>query len=314
MKTPDGRIPAPPFSKGQIISMAGELIAEHVRVVGRKEILSQGLSFNQVYETVIYPKYEIEIVEDEDLGVDEDGKKILGCFDIEHDRAYIDPSLARERSDPRRTFTLWHEVGGHGVLQGEWLRAQLSARKHGGRLVTTEESLSSATQQRLERQANVFAAHASAPAWLVDTAIALIFQPTKPFVYFRPGYYWLDMRGSQRRFRVSSFEDLCCLIAKEIKHKFDGLSTESLSYRVAESRQLVNRASAPLLLPRVARLRASSSSPAHCDFAATLRELLPAAGTSSAKCDPLPERRRGPLPNRTIRRMPRIETAAARSA
>ena len=97
------------------------------------------------------------------LGHDEQRNKILGRFDVETNTAYIDTSLGPESPDPRRIFTCWHEVGGHGILQGQWLCREL-ARSHRFRyIITTEDSLDGRTRYELDRQANLFAAHAAAP-------------------------------------------------------------------------------------------------------------------------------------------------------
>lgn len=75
------------------------------------------ISFSSVYDNVVYPQYEIIVEEGCDLGVDDEGQKILGEYDPLSNIAYIDDAISEESNDPRRTFTLWHEVGGHGVLQ-----------------------------------------------------------------------------------------------------------------------------------------------------------------------------------------------------
>src|SRR5262249_12484155 len=158
---------------------------------GRADLVTRGLRFDDVYDDIIYPHYGIELDESRHLGADDAGKKILGCYEPTRNRALIDRSL---RDDPRRVFTLWHEVGGHGVLQGQWFRDQLNQRSFEA-IVTTDASLAPDTVDALERQANIFASHAAAPSWLVDAVIAKVFRPTKLFLFFGPCLYWLEVNG-----------------------------------------------------------------------------------------------------------------------
>ncbi len=165
-------IKPPLISQKAIIERAERLINEFVQLRGGKHnVLMSGLCFDRVYEEVIYPNYGIEIDESKELGDDDEGKKILGYYEPFANKAYVDVSL---RDDPRRTFTRWHEVGGHGILQGDWLRKEGSKT----RIVTTEEDISPIALDVLERQANIFAAHAVAPSWLVNGLISRLFRPS----------------------------------------------------------------------------------------------------------------------------------------
>src|SRR3954469_8438259 len=105
---------APSFTKQEIVGQAEELTKEFYRSFWGPEFDTKliGINFDVVFETLIYPKYEIALVEDQDLGFDESGEKSFGKFDVEENTAYIDVSLRPELKDPRRIFTCWHEVGG----------------------------------------------------------------------------------------------------------------------------------------------------------------------------------------------------------
>ena len=78
-----GRLSAPPFSREQIIDRAQEIIARYAAVVGKHQILQRGLCFRELYEEVIYPDHEVELIEGTDLGYDTKGRKLLGMFDVE---------------------------------------------------------------------------------------------------------------------------------------------------------------------------------------------------------------------------------------
>lgn len=250
MTTPRiGQITAPPFKNSHIDDLASALVKRFEAVAGRDHLLKHGMRFRELYEQVIYPDYEIELVEDVDLAFDSAGKKVLGVYDVEGNTVMIDRSINEQSGDPRRTFTLHHEVLGHGVLQGSWLRQE--RERFPNFLVSTEESIGSEVVSTLERQANRFAAITSAPPWLVDAALILTFRPTKPFVYLRPSQYWLDVRGTSRPYDVTSHANLCERLAFFIRDWFDGLSVQSLSYRVSTSRLVADR-SLQIMLRRAA--------------------------------------------------------------
>ena len=119
------RIDAPPFSNRRIVRSAEELTKNYVRAMKPDPRLLT-INLDHVYENHIYPKYGIGLEEDCNLGHDKQGKKILGRFDVETNTAYIDASLGPKGRGHRRIFTCWYEVGGHGILQGEWLRRELA--------------------------------------------------------------------------------------------------------------------------------------------------------------------------------------------
>jgi len=245
----------PPLKRADVVHEAEKLIDQYVDHLGWEAVVARGLSFDDVYHDVIYPQYEIELIEDEDLGTDPDGKKVLGSFDILSNTAYIDKSLRIGSGDPRRAFTCWHEVGGHGILQGAWLKGQLERGLCAEHLITTEASLSPATVNQLERQANLFAASASAPKWLVRAILVDIFSLNRLFRYAGPGGYNLYVHGKDVPCRVSSFDHLCQQIAKRIQHRFWGLSVESLTYRVKESGFVIETSASKVTLRRTASIR-----------------------------------------------------------
>jgi len=215
----------PKFSNRKVIELAENLSYKYL--LSRPQDLEfLAIGFDVVYEQVIYPEYEIMLVEDDDLGFDGDGEKILGMYDPLENTAYIDRSL--DPMDPRYTFTRWHEVGGHGVLQGRWLRSELERLNRTSRLITTSHSISFETESVLERQANLFAAHAGAPFALLDHVIHETFDLSRPFRYCGRGRY--DVKG--KSYDVTSLNDLCRLIARHIQSRFGGLSLESLSYSI----------------------------------------------------------------------------------
>ena len=228
------QIQAPKFTNAEIIKRAEELTKRWARHVG-PDIGLVLTSFDAIYNEIIYPEYEIKLKENCDLGFDEEGVKILGEYDWMENVAYIDQAINEETSDPRRAFTLWHEVGGHGVLQGDWLRKEQSRVSGNHRLVTTELSIKNQTIDVLERQANLFAANAGVPLWLLEYRMRQVYRPTRPFRFIGPSRYCLDVNGRCRYGDVSTFDDLCRFIAYYVKSSFGGMSSESIGYQVAKT-------------------------------------------------------------------------------
>lgn len=259
MKKPNGQrrnLQAPRWSRREIIDAAGRLMARYEAIVGRDYIQSHGLHFNDVYERLLYPEFQIDLYEEADLGTDDHGEKILGRYDVDANVAHLDRVIAPESGDPRRAFTCWHEVAGHGALQGDWLREQLAA---GGRgfVNVTDVSLSPDEERVLERQANLFAAHLAAPDWLINYAVHTILRPTRRFVFFGPCLYWLDVHGVPIRKHVADVADLCGWIGSKIAGYFGGLSAQALGYRIREMGWVRDRSIPRLQLHRTATRRRS---------------------------------------------------------
>lgn len=219
----------PVLSSSAIIRQAEQLAERFLRESELPpEMLS--ISFDAAYERLIYPEYGIVLEDGYDLGVDVKGSKILGKYDPLENVAYIDASLPEK--DPRRSFTCWHEVGGHGVLQGEWLRREIRRVESHFYTTTTEASLNFETTNVLERQANLFAAHAGAPTSLLCLTLLQILDLKRPIRYVGPGSYIFDVRKRRQTFQVESFNDLCRVIGRIIQPRFGYLSIEALSYRI----------------------------------------------------------------------------------
>jgi hypothetical protein len=199
------------------------------------------MSFELIYEDILYPEYEIDFEDDCDLGCDADGEPILGEYDPDKNHICIDRALRNmaELNGRKRIFTIWHEVA-HAILHRTWLRAEAS-RLGVKKLVETELSLEPDVESKIERQANLFAAHAAAPTWFLDYVLRETFGlRNRSLRYTAPGRYCLYVRGADLFYEVSSFGNFCALIAYHIRNRFGGLSVEALSYRVAQSRYVLD--------------------------------------------------------------------------
>ena len=157
-----------PISKQQIRQEAFSLWLEFVAEVGAEYLLRHGVNFDEFYDAVLYPKYEINLVRDQYLGVDDDGKPIFGQYLPKENTAFVDRKLF-ESDDPRKVFTEIHESIGHGVLHGPFLR---KTSKRYSKLYTTEDGIGFTEKGKgfnwkqmntFEQQANAFAMNAFAP-------------------------------------------------------------------------------------------------------------------------------------------------------
>lgn len=252
----------------EIQERAEQLTLAYAEQVGL-EVARLGINFQVVYEEVIYPDFGIELQEGLDLGFDDSGKKLFGRFLPMENIVQIDRIISDDPKHPQRAFTYWHEVGGHGVLQGDWLRKQL--KLHGGSscIATTEDSLSFDVISALERQANVYAARAGAPNWLLYHVVNETMDLSRPIRYIGPSKYTLQIQGRAETVNVKSFEHLCWIIGKQIQFRFGWLSAEALGYRIAETSMVKDFTNSPFKLNRVATGRRSIPI-----FAAPVAEIL----------------------------------------
>jgi hypothetical protein len=123
------------------------------------EMVTDGYRFVDVYTSVLRPVYGFELRENVALGVAPNGQKHLGGYDFLTKTVFADAIAGPVSGNPKRTFMLYHEAVGHGVLQGEHLRHQYQEmQKRDPRLLDSDLTLSNECRDQLERQANFAAA------------------------------------------------------------------------------------------------------------------------------------------------------------
>lgn len=194
-------------------------------------------NFDVAYDTFLYPEFGILLEEGDDLGHDNNGEKILGSYDALTHTVSLDHLLHTEEK-ARRTFTAWHEVG-HAILHRKWILEQ-SARYEDHRVTTSASMMDDHTTDRLEQQANVFAAAAAAPVWLLDFAIKSVFRTDRPLVYRGPFKYSMYPYGIRKECQIDDFERFCMIVSYQIQRHFGGLSVQSLMYRVRASNWIID--------------------------------------------------------------------------
>jgi len=227
-----------PMSKELIRHEAHLLWVKYVQEVGPEHVLNYGVDFNEFYDALIYPQYEIELVRDQTLGVADDGSPILGEFLPKDNTALVDKSLF-ETGDHRLIFTASHEVIGHGILHGPFLREH--AKKY-PKLLSTERSTGLTASSfdwrqmnTFERQANAFAAHVIAPCTYIWCLWVKLFGTRRKMRYCGPGRYHLTFKDMSLPVHINSPFQLAWIIAKKMQHYFWGLSAQCISYQVAEA-------------------------------------------------------------------------------
>lgn len=230
----------PKLSKEEIRITAYRLLGQYRDAVSQDFQNLHAIEFFHFYKAVIAPIFGTVIVEDVDLPPTSDGIQRLGTYEIAANRAII----ALPVCDPRRTWTLWHEVVGHGVLHGPYFRHILDEASRGGAIDVTAISISDQSRLEIERQANYLAASVAAPLDLVTYWVRRIFgirKQDRPIRYTGAQSYTLSVNGKTLPFDISSHHDICRVVASKIRTFFGGMSVESLAYRVAETGLVQNR-------------------------------------------------------------------------
>jgi hypothetical protein len=218
-----------PMSEEGILNRAHGFWIDIISEFGADYLLNVGIEFDEVYEAIIYPEFEVYLEKNVNLGVDDFGEQILGRYIPKDNTALLDKKLFDTR-DPRRVFTEWHEVAGHGVLQGVFLRK--NAIKY-DKLYTTDKSMKF-IENSFERQANTFAANIAAPRSYVWCVFRKLFGSRRKIKYCGPGKYSLCFNDNTWFVSVSSPFELAWTIAKRIQHYFWGLSAEVIAYQLLE--------------------------------------------------------------------------------
>jgi len=225
-----------PMSKESIRHEAHQLWVDYVQEVGPEHVLDYGVNFDELYDALIYPRYEIELDRSQSLGEDDEGNPILGEYLPRDNAALVDRKLFANK-DPRRVFTLCHEVIGHGVLHGPFLRENA---KRFPKLLSTDHSVGFTNtgfdwhqMNNFEWQANAFAANVIVPRTYIYCLWRKLFGMNRKLPYRGPRRYYLTCRDTTLAVRANSPFQLASVIAKRMQHYFWGLSVQCIAYQVA---------------------------------------------------------------------------------
>jgi len=215
--------------KDSIKSLTLDIIQEYIREMGWTKPEQIIIDLREIYEIVLYPRYECQLITDMDLGDHED-RKVLGKF-VGKDRVVlVDKSISPPARDARFTFTLGHEFG-HAVLH-----------PGGHRLFrcNNRDIFSARGIDLREIQANIFSENLIMPDWIVLKKFQHSFQLSRPIRYIGPGRYCLCAHGVDRYFKIKSYADLCHAVSGLMVRHFSNISKQSMSYKVQNLGIVVN--------------------------------------------------------------------------
>jgi hypothetical protein len=212
---------APYIGKDQIRDLALEILEEYFHEKGWSSLDELSTDLQDIYENVLYPRYEFELVTREDLGCIGD-EKVLGKVIPKKQAILIDKSIAPPNNDPRFTFTLGHEIG-HSVLHRDYKNLFRCT----GKVIFLHTDF-----DPLEFQANVFAEYIIMPDHLVLHRFAKCYGIQRPFVYSGPGEYWVTADDLPRRCQIRSYTHLCSKLAAPMTGFFSNISKQSLGLKM----------------------------------------------------------------------------------
>ncbi len=220
-KMGEGKVKRNNSTNNSIINLANRCLEQYFEEKGYYLPEDKIINIDEIYESVIYPEYEIILSTNYDLGFIEDTEdKILGKTIPKERVILIDKSLAPESGDPRYTFTLGHEIG-HGLLHAD--KKQLFR--------CSSKSIFKGTNL-YEKEANCFSENLLMPRRLVFYRFVQYYKPSKPIIYRGEGEYWLGYSGKTKKQNVYSFQDYCGKLARPLTRYFSNISKESLGYRL----------------------------------------------------------------------------------
>jgi hypothetical protein len=209
------------ISRDSIKRLTFGLIQEYVREQGWRRLDDLKLDLQGIYECVLYPRFEYEIITSSDLGFLND-MKILGKTIPKERVVMIDPVISPPVFDPRYTFTLGHEFG-HGVLHSQ---ENISFR-------CTKDGIFGTGQYDLQEvQANTFSENLLMPDSFVHAKFLECYHPTAPVPYIGKGKYWFEEYGVKSSWIISSYTDFLIRLARPLTNFFSNVSKTALALKV----------------------------------------------------------------------------------
>lgn len=205
---------------GNIATCAEALTQTYLDEFGYERLEEIALDMDELYQSSIYPKYELELVRDQDLGF-HGREKVLGQTIPKKRLVFVDRTIATPGRDKRSSFTYGHEFG-HGVLHTD----------QGSLFRSTERDFSNPDIDRLEKEANCFAEHLLMPELLVLLFFKRAFDRFPPIKYRGPGPYTFCAFGKDVTLAINSISDFCLAYAGFLSPRFFSISKSSLALRL----------------------------------------------------------------------------------
>lgn len=209
------------MTKKEIQSITRELILQYSKEKKWKNIEEFRIDLQELYELVIYPLYECQLITRFDLGWIDD-KKILGKYLAKDNLVLIDKSLRYPCRDPRFSFTLGHEFG-HAIIH----------KTHSSPIHSTAlDIFPGIKQDQLEIEANCFAENLLMPDNYVYKKFWLCYQNKRKFRYVGETIYWFYQFGIDYPRKVRNYTEFCSVLGEPLCLYFGNVSKSSLGLKL----------------------------------------------------------------------------------
>lgn len=185
----------------------------------------EGWSFDRVWPRVGTQLDGLQKIEGASLQL-EYGTGHLGSYSAMTKTIHVDAEIAEGSEDPRRQFTLWHECSHH--VQHHLILRQAEAAQQ-SLSPDTGLAYSEAEERAIEFQASFTGGHLAAPTVLLMPVLKSVIGPVS-FPYRAGEVHWL--LGTP--LHPESLDEWSRLVAREIRHRFGGLSADALGRRLVE--------------------------------------------------------------------------------
>ncbi len=213
----------------EIKKITNELALRYCSEMGWTRIEDVFFDLKSLYESVLYPEFEIKIELQADLG-EKNGEKVLGKTIPKNQVILIDRIISPPIRDPRFTFTWGHEFG-HGVLHRT--APQLFR-------CTQLEIFEQPHIRQKEIQANQFAANLLMPDALVLLKFYQYYGKGVRLRYTGPAKYNLTANERTRSFQVYTLTDFCISVAEPLTKFFANVSKTAMGLKLLKLKRIEN--------------------------------------------------------------------------
>lgn len=224
----------PRLSKHEIRQIAQHHTNRFEQVVGSQTIAAEGFAFSLFYEQYAKPLLGVRLIDGVDIDQPDDGSEVLGRYIPSLDLIQISTIVGPGSADPRRAFTLWHEMG-HAILHSYFKDRRLLGRETQSPRSTTSDHAAGRCNGDAEWQANVIAGMLGAPARWLRFAVYTALNCDKSIIFTSPTTYTIG-RDHCSRVWCDSVDELAEAVARRIALRFGGLSVQSIAIQLKEER------------------------------------------------------------------------------
>ncbi len=214
--------------------LAHHCVTKYVKEMGWSKSEDIVINMQDMYESVIYPEYEIVLITGVDLG-EHDGNKILGKTIMHEKKIFIEQSIS-DNNHPEFAWTVAHEIG-HALLHTE---RDLLLPYTAEQTIFNEYSLN-------EMHADYFAELLITPHKLLGDKFVRHYGSWNVFSYSGPGEYFIDQVSCY----VSSLIDLYQKLAEPLTHYFSNISVKYLANTMQKLRFIEDETIKPIVVEKI---------------------------------------------------------------